>query len=65
VLFFGELILKLLFLGSSSSLADLLELSLNVDNPLLLSRIVLQQVGTALSPVCQRLPQQDNIVSTI
>jgi hypothetical protein len=50
-LLFGELILELLFLGGSS-LADLLELSLKVDNPLLLLSCILQQVGPAFGPLC-------------
>jgi hypothetical protein len=47
----SELILELLFLGGSS-LANLLELSLKVDNPLLLLRRMLQQVGPAFGPLC-------------
>jgi hypothetical protein len=47
----GELILELLFLGGSS-LADLPKLSLKVDNPLFLLRRMLQQVGSALGPLC-------------
>jgi hypothetical protein len=44
-------------------LADLLELSLKVDNPLLLRCRILQQVGPTLVPLCQRLPQHDKIVN--
>jgi hypothetical protein len=47
----GELILELLFLGGSS-LTDLLELSLKVNNPLLLLRCILQQIGPAFGPLC-------------
>jgi hypothetical protein len=50
-LLFGELILELLFLDGSS-LADLLELSLMVDNTLLFLRRILQQVGPAFGPLC-------------
>jgi hypothetical protein len=50
-LLFGELILELLFL-EGSSLADLLELSLMVDNTLLFLRRILQQVGPAFGPLC-------------
>jgi hypothetical protein len=42
---------KLLFLGSSS-LTNLLELSLKVDDLLLLLRCMLQQVGQAFGPLC-------------
>jgi hypothetical protein len=45
-LLLGELILELLLLGGSH-LADLLELSLKLNNPLLLLRRILQQVGPA------------------
>jgi hypothetical protein len=50
-LLFGELILELLFLDGSS-LADLLEVSLMVDNKLLFLRRILQQVGPAFGPLC-------------
>jgi hypothetical protein len=50
-LLFGELILELLFL-EGSSLADLLEVSLMVDNKLLFLRRILQQVGPAFGPLC-------------
>jgi hypothetical protein len=43
--------LELLFLGGSS-LVDLLELFLKVDNPLLLLRRILQHVGPAFGPLC-------------
>jgi hypothetical protein len=61
-LLLGELILEL-FLISGRRLADLLELSLKVDNLLLLRCRILQQVGPTLSLLCQRLPQHDKIVS--
>jgi hypothetical protein len=64
VLLLGELILELLLIDGYC-LAELLEFSLKVNNPLLLRRRILQQVGPALSPVCQRLPQHDKIVSII
>jgi hypothetical protein len=50
-LLLGELILELLILGSSS-LADLLELSLKVDNPLLLLHLIIQQVSPAFGSLC-------------
>jgi hypothetical protein len=50
-LLLGELILELLLLGGCR-LADLLELSLKVDNPLLLLRRIFQQVGPAFGPLC-------------
>jgi hypothetical protein len=50
-LLFGNLILELLFLGGSR-LADLLELSLKVNFPLLLLRRILQQVSPIFSPLC-------------
>jgi hypothetical protein len=46
----SKLILEPLLLGGCR-LADLLELSLKVDNPLLLRRRILQQVGPALGPL--------------
>jgi hypothetical protein len=60
----GKLILELLLIGGGR-LAGLLELSLKVDNPLLLHCRILQQVRPALSHVGQRLPQHDRIVSII
>jgi hypothetical protein len=51
-LLFGELILEP-FLLSGCCLANLLELSLKVDNPLLLLRRILPQVGPAFGPFCQ------------
>jgi hypothetical protein len=56
----GELILKLLLIGGHH-LADLLELSLKVDNPLLLRCRIFQQVGTTLGPLCQRLPDKTRL----
>jgi hypothetical protein len=50
-LLFGELIVELLFLGGSS-LGDLLELSLKVDNSLLLVRRILQRVRPAFGSLC-------------
>jgi hypothetical protein len=41
------------FLLSGHRLMDLLELSLKVDNPLLLLRRILQQVGPAFALFCQ------------
>jgi hypothetical protein len=43
---------------------NLLELSLKVNNPLLLYRI-LQQVSPAFGPFCQRLLQYNKVVSII
>jgi hypothetical protein len=63
-LLLGELMLEILLIGGRR-LADLLKLSLKVDNPLLLRCCVLRQIGLALSPVSQRLPQHDKIVSII
>jgi hypothetical protein len=37
--------------------------SLEVDNPLLLLHRILQQVGLAFGPLCQRLPQNNKIVN--
>jgi hypothetical protein len=54
VLLLCELVLKLLLLGSRRFL-DLFELLLKLNDPLLLHRYILQQVGAALGPVCQRL----------
>jgi hypothetical protein len=51
VLLLGELILESLLFGGCR-LAGLLELSLKVDNPLLLLRRILQQVGPAFGPLC-------------
>jgi hypothetical protein len=50
VLLLGELILESLLFGGCR-LAGLLELSLKVDNPLLLLRRILQQVGPAFGPL--------------
>jgi hypothetical protein len=61
-LLLGDLVLELLLIGGRR-LADLLDLSLKVDNSLLLHRRILQQVGPALGPLCQRLPQHGKIVS--
>jgi hypothetical protein len=58
----GELFLKLLLI-SGRCLADLLELSLKVDNPLFLRRRIPQQVSPTLGPFRQLLPQHDKIVS--
>jgi hypothetical protein len=43
---------------------NLLELSIKVNNPLLLCRI-LQQVSPAFGPFCQRLLQYNKVVSII
>jgi hypothetical protein len=53
------------FYFSGRRLADLLELSLKVDNPPLLFRCILQQVSVALGPFCQRLSQYNKVFSTI
>jgi hypothetical protein len=58
----GELFLELLLIGGRRP-ADLLVLSLKIDNPLLLHHRIPQQVGPTLGPLCQRLPQHDKIVS--
>jgi hypothetical protein len=50
-LLLGELIFEPLLLGGCL-LADLLELSLKVDNSMLFLRYILQQVRPALSPLC-------------
>jgi hypothetical protein len=50
-LLLGELILKP-FLLRSRRLTDFLELSLKIDNPLLLLRCIFQQVGPAFGPLC-------------
>jgi hypothetical protein len=63
-LLLGELVLEP-FLLSGRRLTDLLELSLKVDNPLLLLRRIFQQVGPAFGPLCQRLSQYDKIINTI
>jgi hypothetical protein len=52
VLLLSELDLKP-FLLSRRHLTDLLELSFKVDNPLLLLRRIVQQVGPAFGPLCQ------------
>jgi hypothetical protein len=51
-LLLGKLVLEPLLL-SGYRLMDLLELLLKVDNPLLLLRRILQQVGPAFGPLCQ------------
>jgi hypothetical protein len=63
-LLLGELVLEPFLLGGCR-LTDLLELSLKVDNPLLLFSRILQQVGPAFGPLCQRLSQYNKVVSTI
>jgi hypothetical protein len=50
-LLLGELVLEP-FLFGGCRLTNLLELSLKVDNPLLLLRCILQQVGPAFGPLC-------------
>jgi hypothetical protein len=50
-LLLGKLVLEA-FLLSRRRLRDLLELSLKVDNTLLLVRCILQKVGPALSTFC-------------
>jgi hypothetical protein len=47
----GELVLEPFLIGGRR-LMDLLELSLEVDNPLFLLLSMLQQVGPALGPLC-------------
>jgi hypothetical protein len=61
-LLLGELVLELLLIGGRR-LVDLPELSLKVDNPLLFRRRILQKVGPALGPLCQRVSQHDQIVN--
>jgi hypothetical protein len=63
-LLLGELVLEPFLLGGRC-LADLLELSLKVDNPLLLLRRIFEQVGMAFDPLCQRLSQYNKVVSII
>jgi hypothetical protein len=63
-LLLGELVLKP-FLLSGCRPTDLLELSLKVDNPMLLLRRILQQVGPAFGPFYQRLSQYNKVVSII
>jgi hypothetical protein len=63
-LLLGELVLEP-FLLSGCRLTDLLEISLKADNPLLLLRRILQQVGPAFGPVCQRLSQCNKVISII
>jgi hypothetical protein len=60
-LLLGELVLEPLLLDGCC-LADLLELSLKVDNPLLLLRRILQQVGLAFCLFCQRQSQYTKVV---
>jgi hypothetical protein len=50
-LLLGELVLEPYFL-KANRLADLLEPLLKVDNPLLLLRRILLQVGPAFGPLC-------------
>jgi hypothetical protein len=63
-LLLGELVLEPFLLGGCR-FTDLLEFSLKVDNPLFLLGRILQQVGPAFGPVCQRLSQYNKVVSTI
>jgi hypothetical protein len=63
-LLLGELVLEPLLLGSCR-LTGLLELSLKVNNLLLLLRRILKQVGPAFSPLCQRLSQYNKVVSSM
>jgi hypothetical protein len=51
-LLLSKLVLEPLLL-SGHRLTELLELSLKVDNPLLLLRCIFQQVGPAFGPLCQ------------
>jgi hypothetical protein len=62
--FLGKLILKPLLLGGYR-LADLLELSPKVDNPLFFLRLILQQDRPNFGSLCQQLSQGNKIVSTI
>jgi hypothetical protein len=64
VLLLSELVLEP-FLLSGRRLTDLLELSLKVDNPLLLLRLIFEQVGPAFGPLCQRLSHYNKVVSPI
>jgi hypothetical protein len=63
-LLLGELVLEP-FLLDGCRLTDLFELSLKVDNLLLLLDCVLQQVGLAFGPLYQRLSHYKMVVSTI
>jgi hypothetical protein len=63
-LLLSELVLEPFLLGGCR-LTDLLEFSLKVDNPLLLLSRILQRVGAAFGPLCQRLSQYNKVVSTI
>jgi hypothetical protein len=60
----GELILEP-FLLSRRRLTDLLELSLKVDDPLLLLHCILQQVGPTLGMFRQGLSHNNKVVSHI
>jgi hypothetical protein len=63
-LLLGELVLEP-FLFGDRHLTDLLELSLRVEDLLLLVRCNFQQVGPALGPLCQGLSQYNKVVSSI
>jgi hypothetical protein len=60
----GELVLES-FLLSRRRLTNLLELSLKVDDPLLLLRRILQQVGPALGTFRQGLSRNNKVVSHV
>jgi hypothetical protein len=59
----GEIVLEPFFL--SRRLTELLELSLKVDDPLLLLRCILQQVGPALGTFRLGLSHNNKVVSHI
>jgi hypothetical protein len=63
-LLLSELVLEP-FLLSGCRLTGLLELSLKVDNPLILLRRILQQVGPAFGPFRQRLSQYNKVIIII
>jgi hypothetical protein len=63
-LLLGELVLEP-FLLRGCRLTDLLDLSLKVDDPRLLLRRILQQVGLPFGPFCQRLSHYNKAVNII
>jgi hypothetical protein len=60
-LLLGELVFEPFLLGGCR-LTDLLELSLKVDDPLLLLRCIFQQVNPALGALCQGLSQYNSVM---
>jgi hypothetical protein len=63
-LLLDELVLEPFHLGGCR-LTGLLELLPKVDNPLFLLSRILQQVGPAFGPLCQRLSHYNKVVNTI